>query len=89
VEGRLSKSCSSCVYLHPTADQDLSIEEPHSTVDDYTMQYRCGASFECLKRAAPSVLVLFLSGTSSERAPATAVVLIKSASLGSHLLPTQ
>ncbi len=89
MEGRVSKSCSSCVYLHLTADQDLLIEEPHSTVDDYTMQYRCGASFECLKRAAPSILVLFLSGTSSERAPATAVVLIKSASLGSHLLPTQ
>ena len=32
LEGSLMKSCSSCVYLRPIADQDLSIEKPHSTV---------------------------------------------------------
>ena len=42
---------SSCMYLRPIAEQDMSIEELHDRTSALARQCRCNACFECLRQA--------------------------------------
>ncbi len=48
---RKNLCCRSCMYLRPVGASELSFEDAHDRVSRLARQCRCGACFDCLRRA--------------------------------------